>query len=78
MTIHFFYDFLSPYSYLASELLMRDEELDRQLSYTPVVFGTMLSRRNAKGPGEDPKQREVGLQDIMMRAQFLGIPFEGT
>ncbi|MBI4867406.1 MAG: DsbA family protein [Candidatus Wallbacteria bacterium] len=78
MTIYFFFDFLSPYSYLASELLARDLELDARLTYTPVVFGTMLSRRNAKGPGEDRKQREVGLQDIMLRARFLDIPFEGT
>jgi 2-hydroxychromene-2-carboxylate isomerase len=77
MSIHFFFDFISPYSYLAGELLLRDEPLDRQLDYAPVVFGTFLARRNARGPGEDPRQREINLQDLLMRAQFLGIPFEG-
>ncbi len=77
MSIFFFFDFISPYSYLASELLLRDEPLDLQLDYSPVVFGTFLARRNARGPGEDPRQREINLQDILMRAHYLGIPFEG-
>ncbi len=78
MNIQFFYDYISPYSYLASELLLREPELAERLDFTPVVFGSMLSHRGAKGPGEDPQQREIGLQDILMRAQLLEIPFRGT
>lgn len=73
---YFFFDYISPYSYIASELIARDPELAARLEYTPVVFGTILSHRGVKGPGEIPIERRVGLMDNLMLAEMHGIPFE--
>lgn len=76
--ITFYFDFISPYSFLASQLLERTpayQELD--IEYRPVVFGTMLARLGAKGPGEIPSRRRIGLQDLILLCQDHGIPLEG-
>jgi 2-hydroxychromene-2-carboxylate isomerase len=70
----FYFDFISPYSYLASQLLVRNP-ID--LLLRPVVFGTMLAKRNAVGPGEIESRRRIGAEDTLMLAAHYGIPFEG-
>ena len=76
--VQLYFDFISPYSYLASQLVARRPEYQRlPLRYRPVVFGTMLSRLGAKGPGEIPARRRQGLQDILLLAQLYGLPLEG-
>jgi len=74
--VRFFFDFLSPYSYIASELIARDAGLQAKLDYSPIVFGTLLSHRGVKGPGEIPRQREIGLIDNMLLSQTHDIAFE--
>ena len=72
----FYFDFLSPYSYLASELLAKMyTHLD--LEYSPVILGSMLSHRGAQGPGEIATRRRIGLEDALLLAQYFNIPFEG-
>jgi len=72
----FYFDFLSPYSYLASQLITkRYTQLD--LEYRPVVLGTMLSKLGAQGPGEIPSRRRIGLEDLILLAQHFDIPLEG-
>jgi 2-hydroxychromene-2-carboxylate isomerase len=76
--IQLYFDFISPYSYLACQLVAtRPEYRDLRLVYRPVVFGTMLSRLGAKGPGEIPARRRQGLQDILLLAQLYDLPLAG-
>jgi len=72
----FYFDFISPYSYIASQRIARDFS-HWDLDYRPVVFGTMLSKRNAIGPGEIPSRRRIGLQDILLLAAHHSIPLRG-
>lgn len=76
--VEFYFDFISPYSYLASALIARRPELaSLPLRYRPVVFGTMLSRLGKVGPGEVPETRRSGLADVLMLAAHYGVPLEG-
>lgn len=73
----FHFDFISPYSYLASQLVLRPAYQDLTLRYRPVVFGTMLSKLGVKGPGEIPARRRHGLQDVLLLCAHHGISIEG-
>lgn len=75
--IDFYFDFISPYSYLAVRLVEERPVLATRLEYKPVVFGTMLARRNVLGPGEIPIRRRRGLEDVVLLAAHYGIPLEG-
>lgn len=77
-TVRFYFDFLSPYSYLASQLLAtRPEYRSIELDIRPVVFGTVLSRLDSKGQGEIKAQRRIGLEDVILLAKLHGFPLEG-
>jgi 2-hydroxychromene-2-carboxylate isomerase len=74
----FYFDFISPYSYLASQLIATRPELAAiSFLHRPVVFGTILAKRNAAGPGEIPSRRRQGLADVLLLAERYGIPLEG-
>jgi 2-hydroxychromene-2-carboxylate isomerase len=74
----FYFDFISPYSYLASALIAKRPEL-RAIDFAlrPVVLGTMLAKRNAVGPGEIESRRRWGAADALLLAARYDIPFEG-
>ncbi len=73
----FHFDFISPYSYLASQRLKAPAYTDLEVDCRPVVFGTMLSRLGVQGPGEIPARRRIGLQDVLLLAEHYAIPIEG-
>lgn len=76
--VRFYFDFISPYSFLASQLIERREALAAiRFEYRPVVFGSMLSKLGAVGPGEIPGRRRAGLQDVLLLADHYGIPLRG-
>ena len=75
--IRFYFDFLSPYSYLASALIARGDAGPLDLAYRPVAFGSMLARLRARGPGEIPSRRRIGLTDVLLLATLHGIPLIG-
>lgn len=77
MPVLFHFDFISPYSYVASQLLARPEHAHLELEYTPVVFGTMLSKLGVPGPGEIPARRRAGLQDVLLLCQHYDIDLKG-
>ncbi|MBK6683821.1 MAG: 2-hydroxychromene-2-carboxylate isomerase [Deltaproteobacteria bacterium] len=76
--VRFYFDFLSPYSYLASQLLAREARYQSLvLDPRPVVFGTILARLGVKGPGEIPARRRHGLQDVLLLASAYDLPLVG-
>lgn len=78
MATRFYFDFLSPYSYLASALLARRAPAARaHLDYRPVPVGSLLARRGLTGPGEVEVKRSAVLDDCLLLAQHHGVPFEG-
>ena len=77
MPIVFYFDFISPYSYVASQLLDRPKFAKIPFDYRPVAFGSILSRLGVKGPGEIPARRRAGLQDVLLLAQAYDIRLEG-
>lgn len=78
MRARFYFDFISPYSYLATALLARRlDYAEVALEIRPVVFGSILGKLGTRGPGEIPARRRAGLADVLMLADFYGIPLAG-
>ncbi len=76
--VKFYFDFISPYSYIASQLIEMDPAYQEiAFDFRPVLFGTMLSKLDAKGPGEIPSRRKIGLQDVILLSEHYGLKLEG-
>lgn len=74
--VTFFFDFISPYAFLAFRRVRRlrhqfASTLD--VSYKPVVFGAVLSHWGTKGPAEIPPKREFVFRDVY-RCAFRSPP----
>lgn len=73
----FFYDFISPYSYLAFK---RVKELRKSYGsklpvvYKPVLFAGLLNHWGSKGPAEVPPKREFVFRDVY-RCELVSLPF---
>ena len=49
--IHFYFDFISPYAWLAFKALPQSlEGISHRVHYHPVVFGAMLKHHGQLGP----------------------------
>ncbi len=70
-----YFDFISPFSYLQSERLA---SLAPKLSirYRPVLFGVLLSHHGHKGPAEIPAKRAFTYRQVMWLAHKQGIPLK--
>jgi len=56
--IHFYFDFISPYAWLAFKALPQSlEGISHRVHYHPVVFGAMLKHHGQLGPAEMPGKR---------------------
>jgi 2-hydroxychromene-2-carboxylate isomerase/uncharacterized protein YciI len=74
--LHFYFDFLSPYAYLASTQIHRiAERHGRSVELVPVLFAAMLDHHGTKGPAEIPAKRRYLLFDTVRKARALGVPF---
>ncbi len=76
-TIDFYFDFSSPYGYLASE---RIEALaarhGREVNWRPILLGPAFKASgNAPLVGQ-PMKGEYSIRDFLRTAKFLGIPFQ--
>ncbi len=69
-----FFDFISPYSYIGFMRLSRfDGRLD--IRYRPVLFAALLNHWENKGPAEIPPKRTWTYRWCVWWAGHLGIPF---
>jgi 2-hydroxychromene-2-carboxylate isomerase len=71
-SIDFYFDFVSPYSYLA---LYRLKELSSPIVYKPVLFAGILNHWGQKGPAEIPAKRKWTYRSCVWESKKLGVPF---
>jgi 2-hydroxychromene-2-carboxylate isomerase len=71
-SIDWYFDFVSPYSYIA---LHRLAELPAPVAYKPVLFAGLLNHWGQKGPAEIPAKRQWTYRWCTWWAKELGLPF---
>ena len=71
--IHFYFDVISPYAWLAFQALPKSlEGLAHTVRYHPVVFGAMLKHHGQLGPAEMPGKRDWTYRQVMWLAKQQG------
>lgn len=73
-TIDWYFDFVSPYSYLALYRL-RELPQDASVRYCPVLFAGLLAHFGQKGPAEIAAKRKWTYRWCTWWARKLGVPF---
>jgi len=71
-SIDWYFDFVSPYSYIA---LHRLRGLSQPVNYKPVLFAGLLHHWGQKGPAEIPAKRRWTYRWCTWWAKSLDIPF---
>lgn len=73
--IHLYFDYLSPYAYIAAcELPKLAAKYDRTIEPRPVLLAGLLSANGQKGPAEIPNKRLYVFKDVVRTARHLGLP----
>jgi 2-hydroxychromene-2-carboxylate isomerase len=70
-----YFDFVSPFSYLQCEQLPALETRLR-IHYRPVLFAGLLKAYGHKGPAEIPAKRRFTYRFLVWQARKLGVPFK--
>lgn len=77
-SIRLYFDFISPYSYLALTQVERfGEEHGIVWTVRPILYAAILERRGLIGPAEEPVKREYTTRDIVRAADRLIVPLVG-
>jgi 2-hydroxychromene-2-carboxylate isomerase len=71
-TADWYFDFISPFSYLQSEELAALATRMR-IRYRPVLLAALLSAHGQKGPAEVPGKREFTYRFVVWRAKKAGV-----
>jgi 2-hydroxychromene-2-carboxylate isomerase len=75
--ITFYFDFISPYAYLAFERLpVILQGLSYQVTYKPVVFAAMLKHYGQLGPAEISPKRTWTYRQVQWLAREQGTPLQ--
>ncbi|MEZ4407272.1 MAG: 2-hydroxychromene-2-carboxylate isomerase [Polyangiales bacterium] len=73
--VTFYFDFISPYAYLAWKRVHAVAEAKgREVNPAPVLFAAMLDAHGTKGPAEVPAKRVYVFKDASRRAALAGLP----
>lgn len=72
MQAHWYFDFVSPYSYLQLRkvLAWRDR---LEIAPMPILFGAVLQKMGHLGPAEIPGKREFAYRSVQWQAERAGI-----
>jgi 2-hydroxychromene-2-carboxylate isomerase len=74
--LEFFFDFSSPYSYLASEAIEPlAARYGRQVQYKPMLLGVAFKVSGMRPLPEVPLKGEYSRRDFERSARFAGVPF---
>lgn len=75
--ITFYFDFISPYAYLAFEHLpVALQGLSYRVDYKPVLFAGLLRHHGQLGPAEIAGKREWTYRQVLWEAHVRGIPMD--
>lgn len=75
--VEFYFDPVSPYSWLAARQIDRVEAAGAAVEFRPVLFAGMLAAHGNKGPAEMPAKRAYTMRDVLRTAARLGLPVQG-
>ena len=74
--ITLYFDFSSPYAYLASRLI---EDIaarhDRGVEWVPMLLGPVFAATGARPLVEQPLKGDYALHDMLRSARYHGVPF---
>jgi 2-hydroxychromene-2-carboxylate isomerase len=74
--IHFYFDFSSPYSYIASEWIEAvAARHGRALNWHAILLGATFQAAELKSPVSHPIKREYSMRDFARSARFAGLPY---
>ncbi len=73
----FLFDYVSPYSYLAStQIRALAARHGRAVDAIPVVFGALLTAHGTRGPAEVAAKRDYLFKDVLRLGRALSVPIE--
>ncbi|SFU61462.1 2-hydroxychromene-2-carboxylate isomerase [Pseudoduganella namucuonensis] len=75
--VRFYFDPVSPYSWLASKDIRCIEATNGVVECVPVLFAGLLKAHGQKGPVEVPVKRVNTFRDVMRLAAEMGLRFTG-
>ena len=70
MTMRWYFDFISPFSYLHWQKV---KALPEVVTPVPIVFGAVLSACGQKGPAEIPGKREFTYRHVLWQSRQEGV-----
>jgi len=74
--LEFYFDFTSPYSYLASEQIdTLAARFGRKVKWRPVLLGVIFKTTGAVPLTQAPLKGDYSRHDFQRSARYLGIPF---
>ena len=74
--ILFYFDFTSPYSYLASEKIdALAEKFDRKAQWRPILLGGVFKALGTVSLVKQPGQAAYSIKDFERSARYLGVPY---
>jgi len=74
--LDFYFDFSSPYSYIASEWIEAvAARHGRAVHWHAILLGATFQAAELKSPVSHPLKREYSLRDFARSARFAGVPF---
>ena len=74
--LEFYFDFSSPYGYLASERIdALAARFGRKVRWRPILLGVLLRETGGTPPTQVPAKRSYFLCDFARSARFMGIPY---
>lgn len=74
--IEFYFDFSSPYSYLAAEKIdTLAARHGREVNWHPILLGAVFQHYNTTSLVKQPGQGDYALRDMARSARDMGIPF---
>jgi len=74
--ILFYFDFTSPYSYLASEKIdALADKYGRKVQWRPILLGGVFKALGTVSLVKQPGQAAYSVKDFARSARFLGVPY---
>jgi 2-hydroxychromene-2-carboxylate isomerase len=75
--LEFYFDFSSPYGYLASEKIDAiAEKHGRKVRWRPILLGVVFKETGAVPLTKAPLKGEYSLHDFARSARYMGVPYQ--